>query len=139
MSATPVQRFWTLLSLLGQKDNMVKILAPHGVISIKNLSPQKQEEVITNLESEWKSRSKRPRGTVIHYLCIMPGYNYKTIADEPNYELIDEWTSKIMGKPLNKLSLAELNKASTIVKAWYNKQIKASDGKQKITTERTGA
>lgn len=122
--ATPLQRFWYLLSLLGWKDKHFEVLKPYGVTSFKNLSMEQQEELADHLQTEWNTRSKRPRGAVIHYLCIMPGYNYKTAADQPNYEKIDEWVaSKFDGKVLNQLSLSELNKAVSAVKQWYRKQL----------------
>jgi hypothetical protein len=124
MPITPLQRFWYLLMLLGWKDRVFEVLKPHGVTSFKFLSMQKQEEVVDYLQTEWNTRSKRPRGAVIHYLCIMPGYDFKNILGEPNYEKIDEWVNSKMGKPLNKLSLQELNKTVTMVKQWYNKQLK---------------
>lgn len=124
MPITPVQKFFYLLKLLGWEDQQYKILGQHGATSIKNLSPQKQEEIADFLQQEWNNRSKRPRGAVIHYLCIMPGYDYKTAAGDPNYEKIDEWVTSKMGKALNKLSLSELNKAVTMVKQWYNKELK---------------
>lgn len=92
--------------------------------SIKNLSAQRQEELVDHLQTEWNNRSKRPRGTVIHYLCVMPGYEFKTAAGEPNYEKIDEWVkTKMKGKTLNKLSLSELNVCVSAVKQWYAKAL----------------
>ena len=120
--ATPLQRFWYLLKLLGW--NYYEVLKPHGVSSFKYLSAQRQEEIVDYLQREWNSRSKRPRGAVIHYLCMMPNYNFKTITGEPNYEKIDEWCAGHFKKPLNRLSLAELNKAVSAVKAWYGKELK---------------
>jgi len=123
MPVTPLQRFWFLLNLLGW--NYYEVLRPHGVTSFKHLSIQKQEELVDYVQREWNSRSKRPRGAVIHYLCIMPGYDYKTVTGDPNYEKIDEWVkNKMNNKPLNRLSLAELNKCVSMVKQWYNKQLK---------------
>ena len=123
--ATPLQRCWYLLNLLGW--NYLEVLKPHGVTSFKHLSMQKQEELVDYLQREWNSRSKRPRGAVIHYLCIMPGYDFKTLTGEPHYDKIDEWVkTKMNGKPLNKLSLSELNKCVSMVKQWYNKQLKIS-------------
>lgn len=110
---------------LGWKDRHYEVLKPYGVTSIKVLSLEKLEELLDHLQSEWNSRSKRPRSAVIHYLCIMPGYNFKTAAGEPNYEKIDEWVkSKMKSKPLNRLSLPELNECVTMVKRWYEKQLK---------------
>lgn len=123
--ATPLQSFWYYLTQLGWKDKVYEVLKPHGVESFRFLSIQKQEEVIDSLRGEWKERSKRPRGTVIHYLCMMPNYNYKTFQDEPDYDKIDTWVkSKMGGKALNQLNLPELNKVVKIVKSWYEKEIK---------------
>jgi hypothetical protein len=122
MAVTPLQRFWYLLKLLGW--NYYDVLKPHGVSSFKYLSVQRQEEIVNQLQAEWNSRSKRPRGAVIHYLCMMPNYNFKTITGEPHYELIDEWCVKHFKKQLNRLSLAELNKAVSAVKSWYAKELK---------------
>lgn len=124
MNGNPVAHFWWLLNQLGWKDRYYEVLKPHGVTSIKYLSPQKMDEVVDGLSAEWKSRSKRPRGTVIHYLCIMPNYSYKTAAGEPNYEKIDEWVKSKFNKELNKLTLQELNKAVSAVKGWYGKELK---------------
>lgn len=121
MPATPLQRFWYLLKLLGWDH--FEVLKPHGVTSFKYLNMQKQEELVDYLQGEWNSRSKRPRGAVIHYLCIMPNYDFKTISNEPNYEKIDEWVTGKFGKPLNRLSLAELNKCVSAVKGWYQKEL----------------
>lgn len=124
MPFTPIQRFWYFLHQLGWKDRYFEVLKPYGVTSIKNLSAQRQEELAYQLQGEWNSRSKRPRGAVIHYLCVMPGYEFKTAAGEPNYEKIDEWVkSKMGGKPLNKLSLSDLNTCVSMVKRWYEKQL----------------
>lgn len=117
------------MNQLGWKDRYFEVLKPYGVTSFKYLSAQRQEELVDYLSSEWKSRSKRPRGSVIHYLCIMPGYDFKTFTGEPHYEMIDAF---VMGlgannpnkKPLNKLTLSELNKVVTQVKAMYNRQLK---------------
>jgi len=122
--ATPVQHFWLLLALLGKKEEYFTVLKPYGVTSFAYLSVQRQEELIDDLKREWSSRSKRPRGAVIHYLCIMPGYNYKTASGEPNYEKIDEWVKSKFKKQLNHLTLAELNKAVSAVKGWYEKELK---------------
>ena len=123
MPTTPLQRFWMLLKLLGWE--YLEVLKPHGVTSFKYLSMQKQEDLVDYLQREWNSRCKRPRGAVIHYLCIMPDYDFKTLTGDPNYEKIDEFISgKMKGKPLNKLSLAELNTVVSMVKQWYNKQLR---------------
>lgn len=127
--ANLLQRFWYYINQLGWKDRYFELLKPYGVTSFKYLSAQRQEELVDYLSSEWKSRSKRPRGSVIHYLCIMPGYDFKTFTGEPHYEMIDAF---VMGlgannpnkKPLNKLTLSELNKVVTQVKAMYNRQLK---------------
>jgi hypothetical protein len=121
---TPVQRFWFLLSLLGKKEEYFAVLKPLGVSSFKNLSMQKQEELVDSLQLEWNSRSKRPRGAVIHYLCMMPHYNFKNAGGDPNYERIDEWVRSKFKKPLNHLSLSELNRCVSSVKAWYHKELK---------------
>lgn len=120
----PFNHFWYLINQLGWKDRYYELLNPHGVTSIKHLSPQKMEEVVDSLQSEWNTRSKRPRSTVIHYLCIMPNYNYKTLSNEPNYEKIDEWVNSKFGKELNKLTLKELNSCVSAVKGWYAKELK---------------
>ena len=120
----PFSSFYYYLNQLGWQDRYIEILKPHGVTSVKHLSAQKMEEVVDGLKSEWSSRSKRPRGTVIHYLCIMPNYEYKTASGDPNYEKIDQWTLSKFGKELNRLSLPELNKAVSAVKQWYGKELK---------------
>lgn len=128
MTATPLQSFWYYLTLLGKKEEVFAVLAPYGVTSIKFLSVQLQEELVDKLRAEWAERSKRPRGAVIHYLCVMPGkYNFKTTSGEPDYEKIDNWVkSKMEGKALNQLSLSQLNKAVQIVKAWYRREVQST-------------
>lgn len=122
---TPVQHFWSLLHRLGWKERVYEILKSYGVTSLNYLSVQKQEELIDKLQGEWNQRCKRPRGAVIHYLCIMPNYNYKTAAGTPNYEKIDEFVKgKMNGKALNQLTMGELTKMVTIVKTWYRKELK---------------
>ena len=122
--ATMLQRFWYLLTQLGWKDKHLEMLKRYGVTSFKNIGMVQQEELVNELQEEWNSRSQRPRGTVIHYLCIMPGYNYQK-AGRPDYEKINQWVaSKFNGKNLNQLSLSELNTAVTAVKQWYRKQLK---------------
>lgn len=124
MPFTPVQQFFYYLNQLGWKDRYYELMKGYGVTSIKNLTAQQQEELADNLEREWKERCKRPRGTVIHYLCIMPGYEFKRNG-EPDYEKINAWVaSKMNGRILNKLSLKELNTCVSMVKQWYKKQLK---------------
>ena len=123
--ATPVQIFWFMLTRLGWKDRAFEILAPYGVTSISYLNAQKLEELNDKLASEWKERSKRPRGAVIHFLCIMPNYNYQTLSGAPDYDKIDDFVkSKMKGKALNQLTLPELSRMVTIVKMWYRNELK---------------
>lgn len=126
MAATPLQLFWVYVKLLGLNDQeVIKVLAPLNATSFKELSAEVQIALVDYLKMEWSSRCKRPRGAIIHYLCIMPGYDFKTPSGKPNYEMIDEWVKgKMKGKPLNKLSLSELNTVVTMVKQWYQKQVK---------------
>lgn len=128
MPVTPIQRFHVLLALLCWKADEYHILGKYNVTSIKQVSPQLQQSIVNYLQEEWNKRSKRPRGAVIHYLCIMPGYDFKTISGEPNYDKIDEFVKSIGSnnpkkKPLNKLNLLELNKVVTQIKAMYKKQL----------------
>lgn len=117
-----MQRFWYLLTQLGWKDRHLEVLAPHGVHSFRNLTAEKAEEVLDVLRHEWNENNKRPRGAVIHYLCIMPGYTF-TRGSGPDYEKINAWVTGKMGKELNKLSMAELAQCVTMVKQWYRKEL----------------
>lgn len=124
MPYTPPQQFWYFLNQLNRWDERHELLGALGVKEFKNLSVEKQEEVVLKLKTEWQQRSQKPRNAVIHYLCVMPGYNYK-IADKPDYEKINAWVaSKFDEKKLYQLTLNDLNKAVTMVKRWYEKELK---------------
>lgn len=134
MGHTPLQRFYYYITLLGWKDKVLEKLKRHGVTDFKNLPIEKQEELADELRLEWSNRSKKPRGTVIHYLCIMPNHNYK-INETPNYEKIDAFIgSKFKGKRLNQLGMKELVSAVTMVKNWYRKEL---EGKKSTTNQTT--
>jgi hypothetical protein len=126
--STPLTQFYYYLSMLCQTEEALKLLKPYNVTSFKHLGTEHQEEVVGKLKDEWSQRSKRPRGAVIHYLCIMPGYDYKTVTGDPNYEKIDDFVKGIGAnnpnkRELNKLNLSELNKVVGQVKAMYRKQL----------------
>lgn len=87
MPVTPLQRFWYLLHQLNWTDRQFELLKAYGVENFKFLIPEKAEELIDELQHEWNERSKRPRGAVIHYLCIMPNYNFLT--DDKPYSLLN--------------------------------------------------
>lgn len=125
MATTPLQRFWYYLAQLGWKDKVLSVLSPYQVTDFRALSADQQVELADQLRAEWSARSKKPRGAVIHYLCMMPGYKFK-VGETPDYTAIDTWIgSKFNGKRLNQLTLPELNNAVTMVKAWYRKQLNA--------------
>ncbi len=121
-----MQQLWHFLHLLGWKDRYLEIMQQYGATSFRLLSADKQLECVDYLKTEWNNRTKRPRSAVIHYLCIMPNYDYTTGEGKPNYEKIDQWVESKFKKPLNKLSLAELNKCVSAVKFWYGKEITKS-------------
>jgi hypothetical protein len=135
MATTPLKRFYYLINQLGWRDRVLELLKPYGATSFNNLGAQHQEELADQLSTEWKTRSKRPRSAVIHYLCIMPGYEFKTAAGDPNYEKIDAFVKSLGStnpkkKELNKLTLQELNKVVSQVKAMYARQLKEQTEKK---------
>jgi hypothetical protein len=134
MAHTPLQRFYYFITLLGWKDKVLEKLKHYGVTDFRNLSIEKQEELADEMRIEWNTRSKKPRGAVIHYLCIMPNHNYK-IGETPDYDKIDSFIgSKFGGKRLNQLGMKDLVTAVSMVKNWYRKEL---EPKKKTTNQTT--
>lgn len=93
---------------------------------VKDMCITEAQEFITYLNSELQVKSRKSRGTVIHYLCLL---GFTTPQDAPDYDRINKFVQNMGAnnpkkKILNYLYPAELNKVVTQVIAMYKKEAK---------------
>jgi hypothetical protein len=123
-----IKRIHALLNSLGWMERKFDILHGYGVSSTKDLNYSQTKDLLRWLESEHNSHLKRMRGTVIHYLCIMPGYAFTTPDNRPDYAKINKFIQELGStnpkrKPLLELYSKELVAVVTQVKAMYRKEV----------------